>query len=161
MPEREDTLPSAHPLQPACGQRRMSFLEAVTRCLQYYATFQGRATRAEYWWFMLFSALVSSALTAAFMSAGAYGELLSALSQLTLFLPGLAVGVRRLHDTGRSGWWMLISLTIVGLLPLWIFFCLRSQPASNNYGEVPCVLKPQPSGHRAGELCRSMEEEEG
>ncbi|MGE9984942.1 DUF805 domain-containing protein [Desulfovibrio sp. SGI.169] len=140
---RAESLPPGTAL-PVFRQRRMSFTEAIASCLKNAATFRGRATRAEYWWFTLFSSLVSTAVNAVFMNAGEYGEPLSALFQLALFLPGLTVGARRLHDTGRSGWWLLASLTLVGILPLCIFFCLRSQQTPNKYGDVPLAARQAP-----------------
>ncbi|MDO9404685.1 MAG: DUF805 domain-containing protein [Polaromonas sp.] len=89
----------------------MNFGQAVSVCLSKYATFSGRAARPEFWWFFLFQVLVS--IVASFL-----GDMVSALVSLALLLPALAVGARRLHDIGRTGWWQLIMFTVIGLLVL-------------------------------------------
>lgn len=114
----------------------LGFLEAVVRCLRKYATFRGRATRAEYWWFSLFNTLLGMAVYAAFqhlMGTAAADEAVGFV-QLALFLPALAVGVRRLHDINFRGWWMLLALTGVGIIPLIVFFCLPGKAAANRFG---------------------------
>lgn len=87
----------------------VSFMEAIRRCLVGYAEFDGRAGRAEYWWFVLFVALVTSVGT--MISDVAGGIVL-----LLLLLPLAAAGARRLHDIGRSGWWQLFALAPVGFV---------------------------------------------
>ncbi|MEQ6902652.1 DUF805 domain-containing protein [Nocardioides sp. YIM 152588] len=111
----------------------MTFIEAVQVCLTKYIGFVGRAPRSEYWWFFVFNLLVS--LGATTLDAAVGGDLIATVAALALFLPSLAVGVRRLHDTGRSGWWMLIALVpVVGWIVLVVFFCLPGDRASNRYG---------------------------
>jgi uncharacterized membrane protein YhaH (DUF805 family) len=119
----------------------MSFQNAVRTCLtQKYADFSSRARRSEYWWFFLFNVLVGavasvidSILHTRYGSTG----LVQALVQLALLVPGIAVGVRRLHDTGRSGWWLLIGLVpVVGWIVLLVFFVQDSQ-GENQYGSSP------------------------
>jgi uncharacterized membrane protein YhaH (DUF805 family) len=111
------------------------------KVLRNYVTFSGRARRREYWMFVLVSMLIGVALT--FVETG--GEmpapdqftLLPTLYYLAVFLPGLAVAVRRLHDTGRSGWWLLIGIIpFLGSLVLLVFMCLDSE-AENKYGPNP------------------------
>jgi len=118
----------------------MSFADAVRTCLTKYATFSGRARRSEYWWFFLFNILVSIAagIIDAILRTRAGGlGLVGTVAALALLLPGLAVGVRRLHDTGRTGWWLLIGLIpCVGFVVLLIFFLSDSQP-DNAYGASP------------------------
>lgn len=114
----------------------LGFPESVVRCLRKYATFRGRATRAEYWWFSLFNTLLGMVVYAAvqhLMGTEAADGAASIL-QLVLFLPMLAVGVRRLHDIDFRGWWMLLGLTGVGIIPLIIFFCLPGKQAPNRFG---------------------------
>ncbi|MBX9700594.1 MAG: DUF805 domain-containing protein [Acetobacteraceae bacterium] len=82
----------------------MDFSTAVRTCLQKYVTFDGRASRPEYWWFVLFGFLVVVVLMVVGMVIGFW---LLALLYLALLPPGIAAGARRLHDTGRSGWWLL------------------------------------------------------
>lgn len=86
----------------------MTFGESISTCFKKYATFDGRATRSEYWWFFLFTFLVSAA-------TGIVSEMLSGLFTLAVLLPSLAVGVRRLHDIDKSGWFLLVwFIPIIG-----------------------------------------------
>ena len=108
-----------------------------------YFQFQGRARRAEYWWFTLFNILVTMAISVVEVGTGltdletSYGPL-STLYLLALFFPTLALGVRRLHDTGRSGWWLLIAfIPLIGILVLLIFVCVDSQRGENRFGPSP------------------------
>lgn len=94
----------------------MTFGESINTCFKKYATFDGRASRSEYWWFFLFTFLVS-------MATGIVSETLSGLFSLAVLLPSLAVGARRLHDTDRSGWFLLLwIIPIVGWIVLLIWF---------------------------------------
>jgi uncharacterized membrane protein YhaH (DUF805 family) len=114
----------------------MGFPEAVRSVLSQYAGFTGRARRSEYWWFVLFNVLVSMAASTLDNAIGT--KLFSPLLSLALFLPGLAVAVRRLHDTDRSGWKILIGLIpIVGWIMLIVFACQDSQPGPNRFGPSP------------------------
>jgi len=110
--------------------------------LKKYTVFQGRAHRTEYWMFTLFNMLIYIGLMIIDGILGLGGEggagLLGLLYSLAVLLPSLAVTVRRLHDTGRSGWWLLIGLIpIVGGIVLLVFMVLDSQPESNQYGPNP------------------------
>jgi uncharacterized membrane protein YhaH (DUF805 family) len=111
--------------------------------LRKYADFTGRAQRAEYWFFTLFFLLFLLALSLVDGAAGlfnaAYGlGLLGGLFALAMILPSIAVSVRRLHDTSRSGWWYLISLIpLIGHVVLLVFVCLDSTPGTNAYGPNP------------------------
>lgn len=117
-----------------------SFDEAISICLSKYATFSGRASRSEYWYWAL--AVVAASFVAAAIDAilgtdailagtGVVGVLLS----LAVLLPGLAVGARRLHDTGRSGWWLLLALIpLIGCIVLLVLFATPGQPRPNRYG---------------------------
>ena len=125
----------------------MPFQDAVRICLQRkYVDFTGRARRSEYWFFFLFTVLagiVGGILDGIFrLRGGPYGSTgpIQGLTQLALLLPSLAVGARRLHDTGRSGWWLLIALIpVVGWIILLVFFVQDSQQ-DNQYGPNPKVL---------------------
>ncbi len=107
--------------------------------LKKYAVFSGRAHRTEYWMFILFNfiiAFVLSFIEGLFGSRGVFGTLYS----LAMLVPGLAVGARRLHDTGRSGWWQLISLIpLIGVIVLIVFLAQDSQPEENKYGPNPKI----------------------
>ncbi len=108
------------------------------QCWQKYATFAGRARRKEIWMFYIFSFLVALVLNVIECVIG-LPFVLSGIYYLAVFLPSWAVSVRRLHDTRRSGWWLLISLIpFIGGLILFIFlYCLDSEPGDNIYGKNP------------------------
>ena len=121
----------------------MDFMTAVRTCLSKYVDFSGRARRSEYWYFALFSFLVSLAASIVDAVIGtdydgaASGGLIQTVASLALVLPSLAVGIRRLHDTDRSGWWILIGLIpIIGWILLIVWFCTDSKP-DNAYGPNP------------------------
>jgi uncharacterized membrane protein YhaH (DUF805 family) len=105
--------------------------------LKNYAGFSGRARRTEYWMFFLINFIIvvvldviSMAIKLSTILGGVYG--------LLVLIPALAVGVRRLHDTGRSGWWLLISLIpVVGTIILIVFLATDGQPGDNQYGSNP------------------------
>ncbi|MES3003576.1 MAG: DUF805 domain-containing protein [Pseudomonadota bacterium] len=103
--------------------------KAVKSCFNKYVEFKGRADRPEFWWFFLFQVVVLAIL-------GMVSNVLYGLATLALLLPGLAVGARRLHDIGKSGWFLLIGLIpFIGWLVLIYFFAQPSGPA-NEYGGV-------------------------
>ena len=117
-------------------------MEWYTEVLKKYAVFSGRARRKEYWIFTLVSLVISIILRLiderlGFADGNEWGPL-SGLYTLAVLIPGLAVSVRRLHDTGRSGWWMLANLIpCVGPIILLIFMIQDSQPGANQYGPNP------------------------
>ena len=105
--------------------------------LEKYAVFNGRARRTEYWMFSLFNAIfaVVIAFVDAFFGGRGVGVILYSLGVL---IPGIAVLVRRLHDTDRSGWWWLISVVpLIGSIVLFIFMVQDSKPEQNQYGANP------------------------
>jgi len=105
------------------------------QALNNYAAFEGRARRKEFWYFVLFFIILSIVAT---LIDSLYGlPILSVVTLLGLVLPSISVSVRRLHDTGRSGWWYLLSLVPLVSLVLLVFFCLDSQPGDNAYGPNP------------------------
>ncbi|PWE55953.1 DUF805 domain-containing protein [Metarhizobium album] len=114
----------------------MSFTEAVSSALSKYVVFSGRASRSEYWWFVLFNIIVS--IVAAGVDAALGIQAVGALVSLALLLPGIAVGVRRLHDIDKSGWWLLIAFVpLIGFIVLIYFFVQPSQPGDNRFGPPP------------------------
>jgi uncharacterized membrane protein YhaH (DUF805 family) len=127
----------------------MTFTTAVRSVLSKYVTFSGRAMRSEYWWWTLFAFLVAlvTSIVDGVVVAPMLGyepfsedaiEPLSALVSLALFLPGLAVGVRRLHDLDKSGWWMLIVLIpLIGIIVLIYWFVHRGTDGPNRFGDSP------------------------
>ncbi|MEJ6392792.1 DUF805 domain-containing protein [Gymnodinialimonas sp. 2305UL16-5] len=102
----------------------MDFTTAIKTCLKLrYFDFQGRARRSEYWWFFLFNFLVSLVL--------GWIPIIGLLITLGLLIPGIAVTVRRLHDTGRTGWWLLapLGIAIVGALITWPIIASGQEPS--------------------------------
>lgn len=119
------------------------FLEALGK----YAVFSGRSRRSEYWFFVLFTFLIGLLLGAVGLSvARATGgpptlaEYFVDFFSLLIFIPSLAVSVRRLHDIGMSGWWVLLNFVPLGGLVLLVLFCQDSQPGDNAYGPNPKEL---------------------
>ena len=114
----------------------MNFMQAITSGFQNYVNFSGRAIRSEYWFWTLFALLVS--IVASILDYLIFPHMdispLNSLTGLALFLPGLAVSVRRLHDLDRTGWWLLILLTIIGGILLLVWFCMRGTVGSNRFG---------------------------
>ena len=114
----------------------MGFSQAIASCMGKYANFQGRATRGEYWWFYLFQILLTwGASIVGSLTLGDSGYMLTGLVSLALLLPSIAVGARRLHDTGRSGWWQLLAFTIIGIILLIVWFVSDGEKDANKYGE--------------------------
>jgi uncharacterized membrane protein YhaH (DUF805 family) len=123
----------------------MSFSQAVSSVLlNKYATFSGRARRSEYWWWYLFVTIVfivagildrAVGLTYSDLTLG--GGWIATIAGIVFLIPTLAVAVRRLHDTGRTGWWLLIGLVpFIGVIVLLYFFILDSEN-DNQYGPYP------------------------
>jgi uncharacterized membrane protein YhaH (DUF805 family) len=117
------------------------FPDAVKICLHKYADFHGRARRSEFWWWALFTVIVSfvaGIIDAVLGTRTASGNgLIGSIAELAMLLPSLAVGARRLHDTGRSGWWLLLWIAIVvGWVVLIWWWCTDSEP-DNKYGASP------------------------
>jgi uncharacterized membrane protein YhaH (DUF805 family) len=123
----------------------MGFADAVRSAIvNNYVNFSGRASRSEYWWFFLFSGILSIVATPVDMAIG-YDPMdpssipwVGYLVSLPLLLPGLGLAVRRLHDTGRSGWWLLIGLIpCIGLILLIVWYVEEGNAHVNAYGDVP------------------------
>ncbi|MFI6147528.1 DUF805 domain-containing protein [Streptomyces sp. NPDC051109] len=108
-----------------------------TDVLKKYTVFSGRARRQEYWMFFLFNMAAAIILAIVDGALGTY-PLLYAIYALAVFLPSLAVAVRRLHDTGKSGWWLFIGLVpLIGGIWLIVLMATEGQPQPNEYGPNP------------------------
>ena len=110
--------------------------------LRKYAVFGGRARRKEYWMFFLFNLLIFFVLGfiegILRIAPQINGSVLASIYALGVLIPGIAVGVRRLHDTNRSGWWLLIGLVpLIGTVVLLVFMVQDSQTGDNRYGQNP------------------------
>ena len=106
-------------------------------CWKKYAEFSGRARRQEYWMFFLFNFLAFIAIGIIDGILGTNGAL-SGLYSLAVLIPSFAVLVRRLHDTDRSGWWILINLIpTIGWIVCIVFLCIDSKPGANRFGANP------------------------
>jgi uncharacterized membrane protein YhaH (DUF805 family) len=106
------------------------------QALRKYADFSGRAQRAEYWIPVLINVIAAFALLFLDRAIGAK-NILYGLFLLAWICPGIALGVRRLHDIGRSGWWMLINLIPVGAIVLLVFLALEGEAGANQFGPDP------------------------
>ena len=118
----------------------MNFTEAITSGFQNYLNFSTRAQRSAYWYWVLFSFVASLVATlidiVVFPRLGF--SLIRTLVSLALFVPGIAFGVRRLHDIDRTGWWaLLVFLPFIGLIILIIWFCTRGTNGANRFGPNP------------------------
>jgi uncharacterized membrane protein YhaH (DUF805 family) len=110
--------------------------------LMRYAQFRGRASRSEYWYFFLIYFVISILLglldAVLGIGVGTNMGLLSGILGLALLVPSLAVGVRRLHDIDKSGWWLLVAFVpLVGWIILLVFACRASDPGPNRFGDGP------------------------
>ncbi|NAZ74053.1 DUF805 domain-containing protein [Kineococcus sp. T13] len=119
----------------------MSPVEAVSSFFARYADFGGRSRRSEYWWVQLalavvyvVAAVLVSVLGAVSDTLGTAASALLALVALAVVVPSYALLWRRLHDTGRSGWWFLLGLVPFGGIVLLVFCCLEGQPVANRFG---------------------------
>ncbi len=146
----------------------MSFPDAVKKCFRDYLTFSGRSPRSEYWWFALFISAVMAVIGLVQWWADSANETTTALVFQAIFLlfwlvtllPSLSVGVRRLHDIDRTGWWMLLGVPLIAsdimtfyagqdaafvfqivglicLLALLVFFVLKGSDGDNRFGSNP------------------------
>ena len=114
----------------------MNFPDAIASAFRQYATFAGRARRSEFWFFVLFMVL-AQAIAGAIDEAATNGVVGGVLS-IALLLPSLSVGVRRLHDNGRSGWWILVGLVpVVGWIIMVIWYCQPGETGPNRFGPDP------------------------
>ncbi len=116
----------------------MNFTQAIKAGFSKYVDFSSRSARSEYWFFTLFTVLVSIATSLVDNIVLSGMPILNGIATLALLLPGIAVGVRRLHDTERSGWWMLLILVpLVGAIVLIVWFATRGTVGQNRFGADP------------------------
>ena len=122
----------------------MNFIEAVKSCFIRYTDFSGRSMRSEYWNFAVFIivlTIVADYLDAkiagvSYLDYYGFGTLNIILTIVTI-VPSFAVSVRRLHDINKSGWWILLSITIIGLILLLYWACLKGDEGDNRFGNNP------------------------
>ena len=117
----------------------MGFTEAISSGFSNYVGFAGRASRSEYWYFILFYVIV--VLIAVGIDLFVFPDMevrpVQTIAILALFLPILAVAIRRLHDLDRTGWWYLIALTGIGGILLFVWYCMKGTTGPNRYGPDP------------------------
>lgn len=125
-------------------QKQATFQEALRSAIvENYCNFEGRASRSQYWWYVLFTALLGFLIGIIF-GEETTGNIIQGIVTLALLLPGLGLAVRRLHDIGKSGWWIFLAfIPLVGAIILIVWFCQNSQMFPNQYGEVP-MLEERP-----------------
>lgn len=119
----------------------MNFVEAITAGFRNYVNFSGRASRSEFWFWVLFAFLVGIVTgildTAIFLEGDEVSGPISKVTSVILFLPGLSVLFRRLHDIDRTGWWWLLVFTIIGFFVLIYWWCQPGTPGANRFGANP------------------------
>lgn len=125
----------------SASNRNVDFVEAVKLGLRNYVNFNGRSSRGAYWWWVLAIIIISIATSILdmvlfpSMLADLYGNgPINIIASLVLLIPNIAVGVRRLHDGGHSGWWLLISFTIIGIFLLLFWYCQPGERKENRFG---------------------------
>jgi uncharacterized membrane protein YhaH (DUF805 family) len=115
----------------------MEFVQSVKRNMTTgaYAQISGRASRSEYWWFVLFTLIAGSA--AGVLDVLFPGDLLQTLFGIATLIPSFALGIRRMHDIGKSGWWLLIGLIpVIGWIVLIVWLATKSDAGANKWGET-------------------------
>jgi uncharacterized membrane protein YhaH (DUF805 family) len=122
----------------------MNFTQAIASGFQNYVNFSPRAARSEFWFWSLFSVLASIAAGLVDLAVFPDADVspVNSLVGLALFLPGLAVSVRRLHDLDRTGWWLLLAFTIIGIILLIVWDCMRGTAGPNRFGPDPLAGMP-------------------
>ena len=131
----------------------MDFSSAVQSFFNKYVTFQGRASRSEFWYAQLFIILTGFFLgfIDGLLGISPFSEVsvLASIFQLGVFMPSIAIIARRFHDINKSGWWYFLILTIVGVIPVFYWFCKKGDEYENDYGANPLdfdVISEKQSG---------------
>jgi uncharacterized membrane protein YhaH (DUF805 family) len=135
----------------------MSFMGAINSCLGQYAGFTGRAQRAEYWYWLLFTLLVGlvggfiCGFVGGMLGTGTPAMIFQGVFMLAILLPSLAVAVRRLHDLDKSGWWYLLVLVpLVGPIIMLVWFCTPGTRGPNRFGGGTVMGGMNPMPMQAG-----------
>ncbi len=129
---------SSNQTNPQGNHDEMNLVNAFKRVVfENYANFNGRASKSEYWWFYLAYVLISIGTSVIDAILGT--TFINILASLGLMVPTIAAATRRLHDTNRSGWWQLIAITIIGIIPLIIWLAQSSDHTENRFGPTPTV----------------------
>ena len=125
----------------------MNFTQAISSGFSNYVNFAGRAIRSEYWYWVLFVLIATIATSIIDLVLGI--TLFEPIFSLAVLLPSIAVGVRRLHDLDRSGWWLLLGfIPLIGAIVLIVWFCGSGTPGANRFGPDPLGvigLSPRPA----------------
>lgn len=126
-------------------QRQVSFTEAIAMAFRKFATFSGRSSRSEYWWFSLFIFIIQTISSAPVFIGGFdsifSSEYISGFVSFFLFIPSLSISFRRLHDIGKGGGWIFINLIpLIGNIIYIVWMCKDSQYIDNRFGPVPNVV---------------------
>jgi len=116
-----------------------TFVGALKDAFARFVDFKTRSTRSQFWWFTLWSVIISFVTGILDLSLG-MGDTgpIGILASLVMFLPSIAVSIRRLHDIGRSGWWLLMMfIPLIGWIVLIVFYCTKTQEETNKWGMPP------------------------
>ncbi len=117
----------------------MGFAQALASGFKNYVNFSGRACRSEYWFWvvwMIILGIITAVIDHTVLSEMEWSPV-NTIFNLATFLPSLALGIRRLHDIDRTGWWTLIALTIIGLILLLVWACMKGTTGQNRFGHDP------------------------
>ena len=117
----------------------MNFSQAVKTCFAKYFTFSGRASRSEYWFIILFFWLLMfvTAIIDIVVFPNQKYMVINLIANLLIVIPSISVAARRLHDVDRSGWWQLLVITIVGIIPLLYWWIKKGDDVDNKHGSNP------------------------
>ena len=119
------------------SHRKVSFAQSWVLFFQNYANFSGRSSRSAYWFWILWSTIIGFFFTVLRIGVdeSIIVDVIESVWSWGILVPSIAIGARRLHDVGRSGWWQLIAFTIVGIIPLFIWFVSAGDSETNKYGD--------------------------